>query len=192
MCRGPAGLVVVGLVALFAAASGRVANGGAGTDRPADPRGHAHGAEPRENAVPSPEVRSAPKPARECPVDGRDQPSRGGDALACFLDASDRTRLTDHDALRLCEFAPSVGPVECYRRADRETTLLDAQIIDLCRCAPGTEPVSCFREAERETFLNRAQVLNLCRATHLLRLYRDCTPIHDEAPRRRYHDHRHL
>ena len=185
-------LVVFGIAAAVttASADGESAGEGAlenGAWPSVDPRG-----EPLENGA---------WPAAETPAEGDAAPSReakavvacehdrapgSGAALGCYVEAADSTRLLDPDALRLCEFAPSRGPIECFRRADTDTLLLDSQMVDLCRCAYDTRPVDCVLDAQRETHLNDAQIINLCRATHLEGLYFDCRPIWGPSPRDPY------
>ena len=150
-------------------------------------------ADPLENGMWSPSEPSdedfddaearPPREVYEAPACPHELAPREGHALACYVEASDTTRLLDPDALRLCEFAPSRGPIECFSAASTETRLLDPQKVDLCRCAYDARPVDCVREAQRETLLNDAQVVELCRATHLFGLYGDCSPIYYDARR---------
>lgn len=180
-------LVVLGFAAAVttASADGESAGEGAlenGAWPSVDPRG-----EPLENgawpaAEPPAEDDDAFAREAEAGACEHHRAARSGAALGCYVEAADTTRLLDPDALRLCEFAPSRGPIECFRRADTDTLLLDSQMVDLCRCAYDTRPVDCVLDAQRETRLNDAQIIDLCRATHLEGLYFDCRPIWGPPP----------
>jgi hypothetical protein len=64
-------------------------------------------------------------------------------AVDCFNVAKDALRLTDAQAVRLCQGAPSDGPARCAQRVEAEwlglsdeTHLDSSEIIRLCRASP--------------------------------------------------------
>jgi hypothetical protein len=97
-----------------------------------------------------------------------------GAALACYVVVTEHGRISQQQALTLCDAAPSTGPAACYLRAQDELRLSEQQSIDLCRCARTSWPVDCFLAAERDTFLSESQIGALCSPISALGLLPSC------------------
>jgi hypothetical protein len=84
---------------------------------------------------------------------------------SCYDRASQSSRLSDEQALRLCGAALSEGPAVCFEAAVERTDLTTDDAITLCQCAPSVAPVNCYRRGLEASLLT-SDALRMCTQTY--------------------------